>query len=200
MKKKIMIIVSLFILLVQSHKSKAQLNGAITKIATDHTGKYFVTAGENGIVNIWDIEKEIITKEIWNGDSDIKAISISPDNKFIAIATGYRGTSIFTFPDGKIVAKLKDAGSINLIFLPNGNLVTVNFERETQVWDAATKKMIREIKPGKTVYSPIAVSPDGQYLLTAAPKDRFKLWDLTNAGNEELFKGKPETTPKDFCV
>lgn len=200
MKTKLILLAAIFASLVQSPKAIAQISGNINKIAADHTGKYFVTAGENGKVNIWDLDSQIIHKEIWMyGGSSIEAISISPDNKFIAIAASYKGTSIFTFPEGKIVAKLKDAGSLNLIYLPNGNLVTVNYEGETQVWDVSTKKMVREIKPGKAIYCPLGVSPDGKFLLTAAPKHRFKLWDLTSDSKDELFKGNPETAAKDFA-
>lgn len=200
MKTKLILLAALFALVVQNPKANAQISGNINKIAADHSGKYFVTAGENGKVNIWKLDSQMIHKEIWvYGGSSIKAISISPDNKFIAVAANYKGTSIYSFPDGKIVAKLQDAGSVNLIYLANGNLLTVSYEGKTQIWDVATKKMLREIKSGKTIYSPLGVSPDGKFILTAAPKDRFKLWDLTSESKDELFKGNPETTPKDFA-
>jgi THO complex subunit 3 len=60
--------------------------GVTTCLASDKQGKLFASGGQDGIINIWDMDEIICTHSICNSDERVNSVSFSADGKLIASA------------------------------------------------------------------------------------------------------------------
>lgn len=63
-------------------------------------------------------------------------------------------------------------GTVSAVaFGPGGTLATASADGTARIWDAATGRAVRTIRPGSGALTALAFSPDGRLLATAG-RDR----------------------------
>ena len=143
--------------------------------------------------------------EIQLGDKALKgipgkvnAIAISPDAKWLAVASGVPGLNgvavLFDLDSGDRVREFSQGhrdALYGVAFSPDGQrLGTAGYDRLIQLWDAKTGKLLNTLKGHNGAVYGIAFSPDGKVLASAGGDSSVKLWNTTTGQRLDTF-GQP---------
>jgi WD40 repeat protein len=99
----------------------------------------------------------------------VRDISYSPDGQWLVTASEDHTARIWRAATGKSLAVLPhDAEVIMAMFSPGGRwIVTGTTDRVVRVWGAASRKKVSEIDIRPKELAGFALSPDGNFLVTA---------------------------------
>ncbi len=123
-------------------------------------------------------------------------VQFSPDGATLATSCADKIIRLWEIPSGKLKGSFPqtEGAAKGLDFLPDGTIVTANFDATIRFLDPTTFKEIRKIAAGMSLAS-LDVSPDGKYLITGeAPavgngSGRIVLWDASSGRQLTRLKG-----------
>jgi WD40 repeat protein/tetratricopeptide (TPR) repeat protein len=172
---------------------KAAHASPITAMTFTRNGAGLATADAEGTIKIWaDAEKfyptPVGTQMLKGHQGAISTIAFSDDGKRLVTASADRTARVWDLETvGAAVRQLENApsGSWVVRFSPDGQLIAGANGDRVRLWDAATGRVVRELRAGDPVVS-VAFSPTDPRLLavgfrgnpTASP---VALWDLDAA-------------------
>jgi len=167
-----------------------------SKISSTHVsrdGKFLVsvTDFDGALVHVSSLETN---KEIWRLNASSKeqlptASTLSPDNTLLAASIiDHRLNSrrelfkigLFRIGQQEPIGEFygHNDHTTSLIFSKDGQrLVSSSLDGKTRVWDVGTQSLLFEFDGTSKGASYDAISPDGQYFVTASK--RLKIWDLS---------------------
>jgi WD40 repeat protein len=164
-------------------------------VAFTRDGKYLVSAGDDKVVRVWDVDTGQMVRalrgQIGEGnEGKLFAAALSPDNRYLAVAGWLAGDGksrdsirIHDFRTGAVVALLK--GHVNLVnslaFSPdNRHLASGSADHSVRIWDIAAKTSV-ELRPWHRgdIYG-LAFSEDGKRLVSGSEDHSLRLWDASN--------------------
>ncbi|MGB7713203.1 MAG: WD40 repeat domain-containing protein [Microcoleus sp.] len=156
-------------------------------LAISPNGKYIVTIGEKGNLYIWDFSGKQIAKLNYLGD----IVKFTPDSQYIVVASRMDTEIIFFDLSGQKAKefRINGGGTIHsLDFTANGQEIVIgNAVGMVQFWNLKTLQKIREFQANTNKVTKVAISPDGQQLLTLGVDVNLskttipvaRLWDLS---------------------
>mgnify|MGYP000382494269 CR=1 FL=1 len=159
-------------------------------------GRLLLTGNAGGEGQLWrmnDISQPVVTFQVPQS-TGIRAVAISPDG-----TTGYTGdlkgqVSAWNLSDGTMqdTWPLGGGGYIEKLFYLKDRLIAVcnrddGASRLWDVLDARPLKNLSEAHGGHTL--DIAISPDGQYLLSGSIDKTINQWTTTDWALKQRFKG-----------
>ncbi|MBI1764504.1 MAG: WD40 repeat domain-containing protein, partial [Acidobacteria bacterium] len=171
----------------------------IWKVIFTRDGKYLISAGEDKVIRVWDVETgrlaRTIQGEIGDGiEGKIYAMALSPDERYLAVGgllVGDRANAsairLHNFRTGAVVGTLlkgHDNIILALAFSPDGRyLVSGSGDHTARIWDLVANP-IKEAYPPlrghtKEIYA-VAFSPDGKQIATGSYDYTLKLWDAAH--------------------
>jgi WD40 repeat protein len=177
--------------------------GSLESLDVSSDGRHLVTGGSQGVF-LWDIETGTLIRTFVAPISEYGSISdkgvISRDNKRIATAFSNYNTSdhihIWDIETGQIEQSLEGGGPFG--FSPDGsrfflsligyNEFFVGDRRLVQVWDLATRSMLKEFT-FKDSLRAITVSGDGRVLAVSEAWVGLHLIDLQTGGTKATIPG-----------
>ena len=142
-----------------------------------------------GEVKVWDVVsgKELLTLKKGEGQyaAASTTVAFSPDGKRLASVWSDDTVKVWDAVSGQEICTFK--GHTSLSFSPDGkSLASASEDKTVKLWDVATGKEILTLRGHTAGVASVSISPDGQRLASASPKDNtVKLWDL-NRGQEVL--------------
>ena len=164
-------------------------------VAFTRDGKYLVSAGQDKVVRVWDVNTgqvvRVLRGQIGEGHvGKLYAAALSPDNRYLAVA-GWLGADagtfgairIHDFQTGAVLALLKGHTDVvdSLAFSPdNRHLASGSADNSVRIWDIEAKTSVK-LSPehGNAVYG-LAFSEDGKRLVSGSDDQSLRLWDASN--------------------
>jgi WD40 repeat protein/serine/threonine protein kinase len=164
----------------------------VTDVAFDPLGHYIVTGGQDRTVRIWGTNTGQSLHTLPLHAAEVHAIAISRDGKRLASAGKDRGIHIWGMPDGNRIATHRGhrLTIVDLEFLPDGRLVSIDVDGSLSVWPAETKA----VAIARGAFGPtraLSVSRDGKLIASTHldAQASVRLTDLTNGGKREELPG-----------
>jgi RNA polymerase sigma factor (sigma-70 family) len=119
-------------------------------------------------------------------DQDGGAVTFSPDGSLVALAGGFRVSTVALWNPRTGAVELSLAtphpGVYGVAFSPDGRLLATSgdeSESTVRVWELATARQVAVFKGHHSAVLPVAFSPDGRTLASGGGDSTVLLWDVT---------------------
>jgi WD40 repeat protein/uncharacterized protein YeeX (DUF496 family) len=180
--------------------------GLVRSVAFSPDGKRLVSAILNGGVRIWDPPtREVFT--LRGHTNQIRCLTYSPDGQVLASA-GNAEVKLWDPRTGKQIPRtsmIHKSRADGIAFSPDGkHLVSVGgvldevknvfTSGEVKIWDTATGKEIMGFLGHTGLIRGVAISPNGQYLVTASEDSTVRIWETATGKEVQTLKGHKKAT------
>ncbi|MBC7352570.1 MAG: WD40 repeat domain-containing protein, partial [Thermogutta sp.] len=152
-----------------------------------------VYTASQGILNVWDLEKQEVPPRLETENRIVRAIAVSPDGTRIATVEGlaFRDSTISLWDTATRtrLVSAKQAGLSDdwLFFTADGQwLIAVVRERQLQIRDAQRLSPPRTVSSLNIPFTALTLSPSGKLVLAADRRGRFIAWDTKSWLETEL--------------
>ncbi len=171
---------------VATIKSK---NDEIKSIDISKDGKYLACGGDDGYIEIWDLNSYQLFHRMQSNSDDTLAVAISSDNKEVASGGEEKVIDIWSMNSGEQIARLEGHQDTvtNISFIDyNRKLVSTAKDKQVKIWDKVRKK---------SIYSYLAPSNEYGKIKKAKSFDDYTILALTEVetaeGNSRRRNGPP---------
>jgi WD40 repeat protein len=173
--------------------------GTVNAVAWSPDGKRLASAGDNGIVQIWDATSGADVLPYSGHTSGVGAVAWSPDGQYIASGGSDKTVQVWEASTGhKITTSTGHTGSFKVVnavaWSPNGKyLASAGEEGLVLVQEALTGRLIYTYKGhigqyGGSPVNAVAWSPDGTRIASASSDSTVQVWDATTGSHVFTYK------------
>lgn len=162
----------------------------INAVAASPNGKIFASAGEGGVIKLWNIASNQELKTLLHHDKSVTSISFSPNNKILASGNDDETVILWDIDSGKEIVSFEDHSNYvkSVVFSPDGKfLASGSWDRTVKLWDVVTGELIKTFS-GQAYISSVAFTPDGKYLASGGEKT-IKVWNVFSGEEFKTFEG-----------
>ena len=151
----------------------------INAVAISPNGREVVSAGEDHVLRVWDVETGVQLRELTGHTNEVMMVTYSPDGEQLLTASLDFTARIWNAKNGSLVHKLSHQGEVlDIAITPDGSwIATGSRDRTAVIWNAKNgKPIINGLLHAQGVRN-VQFSPDGTQLLTSS-FDGLRLWDV----------------------
>jgi WD40 repeat protein len=174
------------VLRAQCKRYRLSLNdlaGPATAVAWSPDGKLLATGTADGQIKLWNpasgAELAVFSEHI----ARVSGLAFSGDGELLA-SSGYDGKiHLWDVPRRKLRGSLTPGGRVaGIAFHPDRRIVAANSGPPTgtatvTLWDTRALRLRRKLLGPTSPLSGVAISPDGNTVVCAAPNHALRLWD-----------------------
>lgn len=150
-----------------------------------------VAIGFYGGIQVWDVAEPRLLFAL-----EDKALSnpvFSPDGQHLAVNNrDYRSTNIYSIIDGTILGFIKGGWLTHISFSSDSQRIAVGTGTEITVRDFQTFQALRDWAAHDSIITDIALSPDGEQIISRDNDGNISLWDVSQPESSEATQN---TTP-----
>ncbi len=164
-------------------------NDEIKALDISLDGNYLVCGGDDGYVEIWNLQTHQLLHRMHNNSDDTLAVAISSDNKKVASGGEEKVIDVWSLNSGEQIARLEGhQGEItNLGFIDyDRKIVSTSTDKQTKIWDVTKRKIL---------YSYLTPSNEYGEIKKAKSFDDYTIFALTEVeqatGNSRKRNGPP---------
>ena len=166
---------------------------AIYSVALSPDGKVLATGSYDQKIKLWDVASGVETKTLTGHNGAVLGLAFRPDGKILASASADRTIKLWDIEKGKrtdtLSQPLKEQYAV--VFAADGRrLFAGGADSRIRIWqisDSAaetTNPMLEARYAHEATILRLALSPDGQRLLSCSEDRSLKIWDV--AGLKQL--------------
>lgn len=162
---------------VQSYAEESQ---GVEAVCFSPNGKWLVSAGRDGLIRIYSVERKKIWKILGEHTGWVKALAFSPDGKWLASGGSDKAIKIWDALIWKSLTTIQDheRAVTALAFSPDGNLLaSASDDRTVRIWDPVLGKKIKTLKKHDDEVRSVSFSPDGKWLASGSADFKVKVWE-----------------------
>ena len=151
-------------------------------VAVTPNSRRALSSSDDKTIRVWDL---VTGEEVqqWRLGSAAICLAISPDNEHVAGGLADRTTRVWRLADG-IEECRWDGGADFIAITPDSQYVVTNDSRTIGVWTLMNGERVRKWRafdPFRNYeLSGLAITPDGQQIVSRASDDTFRVWDLSS--------------------
>ena len=170
--------------------------GTTQAVACSPDARTIATAGDDGVVRLWNADTGSPLAELKGHASRVNALAFSPDGGMLASA-GDDATVRLWDPrttTGVLLGELKGhAGPVRAVtFSPDGrSLATGSADRSIRLWDSTSHACTRTLDGHAKAVRAVAFTLDGTTLASAASDGTVRVWNLGSATAPRTLQDHP---------
>ncbi|MEX2317580.1 MAG: protein kinase [Pirellulales bacterium] len=163
-------------------------NSAVRSVAFSPSGDSILSGGADERIRLWNLqgyqEVRVLHSTVFRGHSDaVLAARFSRDATKIVTASRDRTAALWDAATGerqRIFEEGHEFLATSAAFFADGRrLATGAGDNSVRIWDITTGSQLRAFTPtGRT--GALAVSPNGEWLVTAAPPTDARVWNVNS--------------------
>jgi RNA polymerase sigma factor (sigma-70 family) len=154
-------------------------------------GKTLISAGPAAY--LWDVASGKELLHIVAPRNRLYPIDLSPDGKTLASGQSYDDSKVYLWDTATGKQRLQLEGErqpLSVTFSPDGRLLASGDVHGTiRFWDAATGKLVRQIRQDGQSAQSVAFSPDGKQLASGSMNGNVGLWDVATGKDLRPHRG-----------
>ena len=167
----------------------------ITSLLFSEKGDTIISVSCDKTIVLWDIASGERIKAFKRCPDGIKAVSYSPQGRYVASAYGdsllmeKTKIKIWDCSTGRVIHTMQGHNSMinSISFSPDekyivtasGDYDSIKSDNTIRIWRTDTGKLIRTIKGHDKAVRCICFSPDGTNVVSASDDNSIKIWDVT---------------------
>lgn len=161
--------------------------GSCTRIAFSNHGDRLATAGQDGVVKVWNLSDRTEARSViqFKGGAEIRAIAFNDDGTRLAVA-GSRGHAEVWDSRSAAAKPLRELAAhdetiMDVAFCPkrdDGCLATASFDGTVRLWESMSGRLTKELPAPHVGLVKIAFTRDGSRLAIIAKDGDTTVWDI----------------------
>ncbi len=159
----------------------AQQLGGLQSLTVHPDGRRIVAGDLNGLLWLWQMPEQSVTLIPTQQQNLIRAAQFSPDGKWLAYATRYKGTNLWDVEQEKPHGEIPKLDSIALAFSPDSRLLVGTINDEIWLWDVAAQRLLPSLMANGHKVLDLAFTPDGTWLISTDSSGFVYVWDWRQA-------------------
>jgi len=163
---------------------------SVSALALAPDNRSLITADDDGVVHIWDVETGQSRKTIQTGQQ-ITAVAIDASGKLLATARADRSIVLWDLKSGAVRSEFKKHDNVvnALAFSPGSNtLASGGDDRTVILWDLTSGKSKRTLKGHEMTVTSLAFSPDGLTVASGSGNASVVLWNVTTGKLDRILR------------
>ena len=169
-------------------KTLPQPGWQMTTIALTANGGTLLTADVEGRISVWDVAEGKRCVDLRRHAGGVNDLVLSPDGTRLA-SVGEDGTlRLWALPTGQLLHTWTAKAGLRAVALITDEpaLITGDSQGQVIVWSLTDFTYHRRLSQHQDAVSAIALSPNGQWLVTGSRDREIHLWNLTSSPNRRL--------------
>lgn len=178
---------------------KESLGVEFAGIGNDGKTSVFIDYNEDKII-VFDIDNSSRIKEVkistdivsayYYENTQVSAISIDIDNKFVIIGLSNGEIDIWNYDNGELITKTEHSSNISkLLFRPfRKQFISCSADGEIKLWDILTGNNIKTLLGHSNVVNSIDISANGNILVSCSDDKTIKIWNINAGVCEKTFE------------
>jgi WD40 repeat protein len=148
-------------------------------------GQFVLSGGEDDVIRVWNLagyeESRVLHSTVFSGHADaVLSARFSPDGKDIVTASRDRTAALWDVSSGKRLKQFEEGheflATSAVFFSDRRRLATGAGDNSVRIWDIALGTQLAVLEPTGPLGT-LAVSPDGDWLVTGNPGNDAIVWD-----------------------
>ena len=160
-------------------------------------GKYLASAGADSKIKLWDLQaRQVIFEKTGHAGKSVGlagALAFTPDGRRLAGPSGNETVTVWSVPDGRdLFSLLRHTKLVSAVaFSPrDGQFLAIgDHGRNVTIYDAHSKKLLRELRGHTGPISGIAFSRDGRFLSAASYDRSARVWEVSSGREVATLRG-----------
>jgi WD40 repeat protein len=144
-------------------------------------GKTVVSVGEDGTVQLWDVQQGRLLKTLKGHEEMTQAIAFSRSGKLLVSSGKDKALRVWDVATGiclRALASPSEATAV-LFGLNDRFWVTAHLDCNINIWQPGSDRRMGQLTGHSDLVNAIALSPNGQFLVSGSEDKTVKIWSLT---------------------
>ncbi|KAI1133317.1 hypothetical protein F5Y10DRAFT_260197 [Nemania abortiva] len=151
----------------------------IRSVAFSHDGSLVASAGDDGIIHIWDTESWAMLRSMKVCDDTINSVVFSPTMRRIASGSDDRTIKIWNADTGELMKKISSEDFVrSLAFSPCGSRLAAAVGSCIEVLEVESGqvRMRRKLREHGSIVDAISFAPSGEFLASSSHDGVIRFW------------------------
>ncbi|MCJ1337081.1 general transcription repressor [Bachmanniomyces sp. S44760] len=166
-------------------------------------GRHIASGSGDRTVRVWDIDtgREVLNLSIEDG---VTTVAISPDGQYVAAGSLDKSVRVWDARSGYLIERLDGAEGhrdsvYSVAFAPSGRqLVSGSLDKTIKMWELDGSRGIGQTRGGKCIRTfeghkdfvlSVALTPDGQWVLSGSKDRGVQFWDPRTGDTQLMLQG-----------